>query len=233
MLVWLFAAWAQESCEYVTFAEIAAIEAPAVVVLGERHGFQPDLARAAKVVRSFDRRAPVTVALEAVHSKYQPVLDGFAEGKVEAVDLPALTRWDDDWGFPYAPYAPLVTASRFGAKVVGAGLDLGPRPEDRAVPLPPRYIDVLRPAMAGHTMPPEKEGGFVQAMAWRDFRIAEAAMNGWSGEGYLVVVTGRGHVEGGKGVAWQAQRMTQAPVHAFVLKPGPEPPCWEGDRLWR
>lgn len=231
---WLIAAaLAQDSCSYVGMADITSVPAPAVIVLGERHGFQPDLGRATRVARALQRSAPVTVALEAVHSRYQPILDDFARGKMEPSDLPALTSWEESWGFPYAPYEALVTGSRKGMKVVAAGLDLGPRPEDQAVPLPPRYMDVLKPAMAGHELPPESEGRFIQSMAWRDYRIAELALRGWSGQGYLVIVTGRGHVEGGKGVAWQAQRMTQVPVHGYVLKAGAEPPCWPGDQLWR
>ena len=30
-----------------------------------------------------------------------------------------------------------------------------------------------------------------------------------------------------------AERLTQAPVASFVLKPGKEPPCNPGDKLWR
>lgn len=231
---WLWSlAMAGEECQLVGFRDIVDVEAPAVIVLGERHGFQPDLARAMHVVRTLDKKAGVTVALEAVHSRYQPLLDQYAKGDMPSADLPELMKWTESWGFHWAPYAPLVTAADIGAAVVGAGLDLGPRPEDRSVPLPPRYLDVLAPAMGGHEIPPEKESEFIQAMAWRDYRIAELAIEGWSGQGYLVIVTGRGHVEGGKGVAWQAARMTQAPVSAYVLKPGPDAPCWPEDRLWR
>lgn len=230
---WLAAALAQDACTYVGMSDITSVSAPAVIVLGERHGFQPDLGRASRVAHALQRRGPVTVALEAVHARFQPILDDFARGRMEPSDLPELMSWEDSWGFPYAPYQPLVTGSRAGMKVVAAGLDLGPRPDDQPVPLPPRYMEILRPAMGDHTIPPESEGRFVQAMAWRDYRIAEIALSAWSGQGYLVIVTGRGHVEGGKGVAWQAQRMTQVPVQGYVLKAGPDAPCWPGDQLWR
>jgi hypothetical protein len=39
-----------------------------------------------------------------------------------------------------------------------------------------------------HPLPPGEEGRFVQAMAWRDFRIAQLALQGWDGKGRLVVV---------------------------------------------
>lgn len=235
LALWIAGAWAQGACSYVGFADVVAPAAPAVIVLGERHGYQPDLGRAGKVVRALSERAPVRVALEAVHHKYQGVLDAFAHGQIDVSDLPARLEWTDSWGFAYRPYAALVEAAERlpNATVIGAGLDLGPKPDDANVPLPSRYMDLLRPAMGGHPIPLEQEGSFVQAMAWRDYGIASAALQGWDGQGYLVILTGRGHVEGGKGVAWQAGHLTQVPVSAFVLAPGKEPPCLSGDQLWR
>ncbi len=222
------------SCTWVGFRDVVDVPAPAVIVLGERHGTQPDLNRAAKVVRKLARQAPVSVALEAVHHRFQPILDRYAQDKVEAGDLPALLDWDDSWGFAWRPYAALVTASDLdGVGVIAAGLDLGKKPEEAEIPIPPRYMDLLRPAMGDHPMPASMEPRFVQSMAWRDHEIARRGVEGWDGSGYLVIVTGRGHVEGSKGVGWQAALQTQAPVHAFVLKAGKEPPCYAGDRLWK
>jgi uncharacterized iron-regulated protein len=229
---WMVAAALAGECEVVGFGEVVDVESPSVLVLGERHGMQPDMNRALKVTRRFAREGEVTLALEAVHHRFQGVLDGYARREVQPEELPTMLDWESSWGFPWAAYAPLVRASEDGAVVVAAGLDLGPRPEEQSVPLPPSYMDLLRPAMAGHPLPPGEEGRFVQAMAWRDFRIAQLALEGWDGKGRLVVVTGRGHVEGGKGVAWQLQRMTSVPVHAAVLARSGEPPCYAGDRLW-
>lgn len=219
-------------CETVSFRDVIDVEAPAVIVLGERHGHQPDLRRAGRVVSRLARTAPVQVGIEAVHQRYQPVLDAFAAGRADASDLPELMDWEGSWGFRWRPYQPVVTAAVDGATVRAAGLDLGPMPEDAQVPIPPAYFDILRDAMAGHEMDPSMASGFVAAMAWRDHRIAALSAEGWSGEGYLVIVTGRGHVEGGKGVNWQVQRMVDAPVHSFVLAKGPNPPCHPGDKLW-
>ena len=116
--------------------------------------------------------------------------------------------------------------------VVAAGLDLGKRPEGRTTPIPNGYINILRDAFGEHEMPIELESQFVQSMAWRDFGIAEAAITGWDQKGYLVILTGRGHVEGGKGVQWQAQRMVSVPVHGFTLA-WASPPCYPGDRVWK
>lgn len=222
-----------DGCEVLRFRDVVDVEAPAVLVLGERHGHQPDLRRAMRVVAHLAKRDRVTVALEAVHHERQPVLDKFAAGRLEVSDLPGLLDWDDMWGFRWRPYENLVSAAVIEVDVVAAGLTLGPKPEDETVTVPPRYLDVLRPAMGGHEVPADMEQRFVESMTWRDTGIARAAAEGWNGQGYLVVVTGRGHVEGGKGVNWQLQRRVSAPVHSVVLAPGGEPPCWDGDRVWR
>lgn len=235
LLPWLLstALAAEPACTYVKLDDIVDRPAPAVVVLGERHGSRKDLGRALAVARRLKARGKVTVALEAVHRSHQGVLDAFAAGKVDADALEAELDWDRSWGFAYRAYEPLVTASEEDMKVVGVGVDLGPKPDDVQIPLPPRYVDLLRPAMGGHEVPLDQEQHFVEAMAWRDHALAKAALDAWDGEGFLVLVVGRGHVEGGKGTVWQAQRLTEAPVEGFVLAPGVDPPCHPGDRLWR
>lgn len=237
MAWWLLAGVASAlagDCETIRFPDLVDIEPPAVIVLGERHGVRRDLGRATRVVRVLASQAPVRVALEAVHRRFQPVLDRYGADTLEVGDLPALLDWEDSWGFAWRPYAPLVTAADLvDVEVVGAGLDLGPKPDDVEIPLPPRYVDILRPAMGDHPIPLGMEARFVQAMAWRDHGIAAAAVEGWDARGYLVIVTGRGHVEGGKGVAWQVAQMVDVPVHSAVLAWGGDPPCHPGDRIWR
>jgi hypothetical protein len=48
-----------------------------------------------------------------------------------------------------------------------------------------------------------------------------------------VIVTGRGHVEGGKGVPWQVgQLLPDARVESFVLAWG-QAPCHPGDQAYK
>ena len=231
---WLATAMVGDTqCEVVSLRDVLAVTAPAVLVLGERHGTQPDLHRAATIVHRLLADAPVTVALESVDGSKQSVLDEFANQRVSWDELPTALDWESSWGFRWRPYAPLVTASARGAKVVAAGLPLGAPPEGADVTVPTGYFRVLEGAMAGHPVPPASERDFVRSMAWRDQRIAEQALAGWDGQGFLVIVTGRGHVEGGKGVAWQIDRRTEVPVSSFVLAWGGDPPCFAGDKVWR
>ena len=218
-------------CDVIGGTDVLAVDPPAILVLGERHGTQPDLWRANRVVRRLSRRGSVTLAIEAVHTRYQPVLDRYARGEVDATALPAQLEWESSWGFPWGPYASLVTAARRGVHVVAAGLDLGPAPTEGTFGIPEGYASILEDSMADHPVPKGLEDGFVRSMAWRDYSIATNAVHGWDGQGYLVILTGRGHVEGGKGVAWQAQALSHANVASFLLA-WAHPACYAGDRVW-
>ncbi|MBW1877501.1 MAG: ChaN family lipoprotein [Deltaproteobacteria bacterium] len=224
------AAW---ECESVGMGDVLSVVPPAVIVLGERHGTQPDLRRATRIVKNLSRHAPTTLALEAVRHEQQPVLDRYAKGEVEAVDLPEALHWDEGGGFPYEPYRGLVSAADYGVRVVGVGREDNAAPNDVDFPVPAGYMPILRDAMAGHEMPLAMQSRFVRTMAWLDYQMAESAVEAWDGRGYLVIVVGRGHVEGGKGVAWQAGLAVEEAVHGFVLAWGGDPPCYRGDRLWK
>lgn len=231
MLVLWFAlsASAADACTPVGLGRALSEPAPAVLVLGERKGTQPDLARAERVVRRLARKGAVTLALESVHRAQQPVLDRYARGELAPSDLPGLLGWKSHWGFDWAPYQDLVTAAVDGVTVAAVGLDVEARPpEDAEVQVPPGYTHVLHDAMGQHAMPPRLSMDFASWMAWRDRSIAEAALQAWNGEGYLVILADRLHVEGGKGIAWQAERLTEVPVRALLL--ADEGACYPGDR---
>lgn len=225
------AALAQEPCAKVGMGHVMSLPAPAVVVLGERKATQPDLVRAHRIVGRLAARAPVTLALEAVDRSVQPVLDEVASTR-DIEGLEDKLAFHEHWGFGYAPYAPLVERAALGVKVVGVGLPRGPRPADVPVPLPPGYMHVLRDGMGEQEVPTELESRFVQMVAYRDHSIASRAIGSWSGEGYLVILADRLHVEGNKGIQWQAQRMTAAPVHAFLLADAGAA-CYPGDQILR
>ncbi len=236
MLFWMAAAFAH-TCEDITLDELVEQPAPAVIVLGERHGHKSDMKRAWHVVKGLlDSDQPVTLAMEAVHEDNQPVLDAFEKREFGKGKLPKQLDWKETWGFPWKPYKKLVASSRKGVRVVAAGLELGPKPEDREIEVPEGYDAFLMEIMGAHahTMEPEMKARFSTSMAWRDFRIAELAAEGWSGEGYLVILTGRGHIEGGMGTTWQLPKLEQVgdtPVVSAVLD-HETARCLEGDRVW-
>ena len=138
--------------------------------------------------------------------------------------------WENAWGFPFEPYAGLLETADDGAKLVAIGQDYVLRPVDATVTVPPGYIHVLADAMGDAPVPVELEGTMAQTVAWADLRLAQAALGAWDGEGALVMVVDRFHVEGGLGVQWQAKTLTDKPVVAAMLANG-ESRCYPGDRL--
>jgi hypothetical protein len=196
------------------------VQAPAVVILGERHGDRGDLRRAGEVVRALRERAPVTLAVEALDTSHQGAIEAWAEEERGLCRLKRVTDWKEDWGYPFRTYRPLLREARRGATLVAAGLPIGPAPDGVEIEIPEGYAAALAGAMAAHgDMPPEMLDRFTRSMAWRDLQIGTAGVDGWTGEGVLVIVTGRGHVEGGRGTAWQLERLLDVPVHEAILDP--------------
>lgn len=220
------------TCERVSLADVADVTAPAVIVLGERKGVWPDLIRAERLVRKLKATGPVTLAIEAVRAEQQPVIDQLSAGTIGLADVPGLTNWTQTWGAPYEGYTGLFDLSRDGVKVRAIGVPVQLRPDDAVVPLPPAYLHILLDAVGEHAVPVDLEPTFLQTMAWRDHRLAANAIEAWDGNGVLVILADRLHVEGGKGVSWQAQQLTEHPVGAALLADA-RTPCYAGDRIWQ
>lgn len=231
--MWWMALAAAHTCEDISLEEVVAQAGPAVVVLGERHGSKVDMKRALQVVRALSEKGPVTLAMEAVHESNAGTIEAFAAGEFGAGKLPSKLHWKDTWGHDYKPYKKLLLSSRDGVKIVAAGLELGPKPDDREVPIPDGYKAFMADSIRGHAhaMSDEIRERFHISMAWRDFRIGELAAEGWDGQGYLVVLTGKGHVEGGMGTNWQLAEMVDAPISSVVLHHDGAR-CLDGDRVW-
>lgn len=214
--------------------EVSASGEPAVLLLGERHGDRGDLRVAHRVLRALAQRGEVTLALEAVHEDHQPVLDAYRAGEGGVRRLRRALHWDQSWGYRWGPYRRLLKLGRRDVALVAAGLTLGPAPEGREVPLPDGYAEELAEVMAAHGMPqdPAVQARFARSMAWRDLRIGELAVEGWSRRGTLVVLTGRGHVQGGRGTEWQLRSRGESRISSALLGLTEEP-CGGDDRVLR
>lgn len=231
--MWLW--WAVSSaeaagCTKVSVADLAAAPSPSVLVLGERRGTLPDLARAAKIVARLAARGKVTVALQAVAAEHQAELDAYAEGRTPIEVLPAALDWEDTWGFPFEAYAKVFALRGPNVRFVGLGAPVTLKPKDAVFPLPPGYIGVLADPMGDSPVPGQLETTTVETVAWTDHSLAQRALGAWDGAGVLVVLVDRLHVEGGLGVQWQAERLASVPVGAALLADG-ESRCYPGDRL--
>lgn len=219
---------ADDSC-FVEADDLLAIEAPAVLVLGERPGTQPDLTRAARIVRGLARQGPVTLGLQVVPSASQATLDAFQAGDLPLEDIPSAMSWASPW--PWTAYRGLVSlGSRDAIELVALGPDESPPPAAGGdLPLPSDYADWL--FSDGDAMPEPLQSRIARQMAWTDYRIAERAIFGWGGEGYLVLLVDRTRVDSARGVAWQARRLTGEAVHDAALAWGAAD-CGES-RIWK
>lgn len=208
------------ACTPTTREQLAAVEGPAILVLGERHGDRRELKQAAKIVKALARTTPVTVALEAVAESQQGVVDRLERGELRARQVEAAADWEQTWGHLFAAYRPLLALD--GVDFVAAGPPLGEALDDAAeIPVPEAYDDKLQHVAIAHGMSADEVSDFSRKMAWRDLRIASLAVDGWSGEGVLVVVAGRGHVAEGLGIPWQLEQgLSDAPWTSALLGPG-------------
>ena len=221
---WVSVGWA---CEPVTLDKIA-VAPGTVTVLGERHGRVEDLDRARELLEAAARQGPVTLALEAVSADHQGVLDELTAGRIPPRRVRRLTNWSERWGYPFRPYKGLLKVE--GVRFVAAGPKLGPKPANAEVRVPQTYEERFASVAAAHHHGggPEATRRFAEAMAWRDLRIAELALAGWDADSALVVIAGRGHVQGGLGITWQLDEgLTDAAHQRVLLAPSRE--CEAGD----
>jgi len=219
-------------CQLTSLGQLAATPPPAVFVLGERRGTSPDQARAYKLAKKLAKAGPVTLALQAVHTEQQGVLDGWAQGQVPDEQLGAQLQVFDRWGTAPDRYAKLVRGHSVGLQVVAAGVDPTHPPDGVIAPQPPGYVHLLSGTMGDSPVPVELEGRFASMVAYTDHRVAARAVEAWDGKGYLVILADRLHVEGGKGIGWQAGLLTPAPVKT-VLMTRSDSPCYDADLYLR
>ncbi len=223
---WLSIGWA---CEPVVLEEVS-VAPGTVTVLGERHGRREDLGRARFLVEeAAEEHGLVTVALEAVGAEHQGVLDRLSAGEIRPGRVRRLVDWSESWGYPFRPYKQVLRIP--GVRFVAAGPELGPKPEDVEIPVPDAYEKRLAEVARAHHHggdDPDAVRRFAEAMAWRDHQIAKLSVDGWDPSTPLVVLTGRGHVQGGLGVTWQLDAGLSEADHQRVLL-APSARCEAGD----
>jgi len=234
-MLWVFFAWtaiADDACSTATLRDVLKIPEPAVIVLGERHGAEPDMARALRVIRRLHVNSQnVTLATDMVHRDQQSAFDSYASGDESVEYLAEDLSWNDRTGFPFAPYGRLFRTTRYGVSLVAVGASpIGPPPERRP-PIPQGYANWVASAIPNNTLAFGMDTRIARTLAWTDFQIAEHALLEWNNSGYLVILTERARVEGGMGVQWQAAQLTDIPVHSFILS-WSQAYCTAGDKVW-
>ncbi len=225
---------APTDCQAVGLTDLAAVPAPAILVLGETPGEPDDLRRAYKLVRALRGRDRVTVGLQAIHQDYQGALQGMV---ADAPDLGALdetVQWSAHWPWSSAGYRGVLT---MGLTDVAGGVQLTALGGDEIPPrgaevgsVPEGYAERLQSISDG-TLTGSMAARVARARSWSDSRMAERALEAWGGEGYLVVIVDRTRVAGPGGVDWQLERRASQSVHAVVLD-WSDADCMEGEKQW-
>lgn len=187
------------------------------VLVGEKHDNVEHHAFEAQVVAAVGARGPRPVVMEHFREKAQPALDAFGQvQKNETSRLPSLVGWDEGWG-PFAPFEPIFAAALAHRMPIVAGsfdrIDvrlLKAHPE-QAIPAPiaarisavtfddaqeKSLVDELFAAHCGHL-----PGDFLAPMAMvQHARDALFATKMQAGEGGAVLLAGKGHTRGDRGV---------------------------------
>ncbi|MEN0064961.1 MAG: hypothetical protein AAGA48_22640 [Myxococcota bacterium] len=238
-----FAAWlvfslspsaeAKPSCPSASLGSLTAQPAPGILVLGERPGVRKDAAKAKRVIQSLAKRGPVTMGVEFIEARRQSVVDKLSAGRVSLDALPNALAFEDD-GHTFSVYRRILALPERidNLSLVALGQPFLVRPADTAVPMPPGYTMVLTDAMGESPVPPELESRTVQMVAFHDRRLAQTALDSWTGEGWLVLLVDRTWVQGGLGVAWQLQRLTDVPVRSALLA-NAKSDCYPDDLILR
>ena len=233
-LLWTALAFADDACREITLSDIAAVPEPAIIVLGERRGAQPDLSRAKRVIQRLQKTAegPVMLATDIVHHSVQKQFDDYERGAIRYESLEQQLQWPEQTSVSFAPYGQLFKQIENGLTVKAVGIDLvGPPDSNIRPPVPAVYPSIVSAAIADDALPFGLDGRIAEIMAYWDFQVANRAANEWNGQGYLVILTERARVESGGGVPWQLVQAGKRKVYSFILS-WSEPFCDEGDNVW-
>lgn len=219
------------ACEKVRIGALTSQAAPGVLFLGERHASRRDLARAKRIVKKLAKQGPVTLALEPIWAGSQRPLDRLQNKRLRFDRLAEAVRWSDHFAWSFDPYVPLLSLyEEPNVRLVAVGHEVELPPADAAVTVPPGYASVLADATGDGPVPPALSEQLAQTVAWHDRRVAQAAIDAWDGQGWLVVLVDRTWIEGGLGMPWQAAQLTPAPVHAALLADAGTR-CYAGDQV--
>lgn len=78
-----------------------------VVLLGDFHALQQSQRSHLRILKSLDRSREVVVAVECVESKFQNSLDRLMQAEIPDDEFLKVTRWHENWGFPWDHYKPI------------------------------------------------------------------------------------------------------------------------------
>ena len=104
-----------------------------VILLGDYHTLPASQRYAARLLEHMVRsNTAVALGLEAILSSDQRHLDAWQQNRISEQQLRQALRFDEEWGYEWAPVLELLLAARSNGVAV-YGLDCGPRSNLRAI----------------------------------------------------------------------------------------------------
>ena len=106
--------------------------AASILLVGDYHALDASQRYAASLIEQLAAQRRVVVAVEAVLSRDQSILDSWWRREIDAQELRARLRFDHDWGYGWEPFLDLLVAARDHAEGI-YGLDCTPRHDMRRI----------------------------------------------------------------------------------------------------
>lgn len=104
-----------------------------ILLVGDYHALAGSQTFAAELVEQLSReRRPVILALEVVFARDQSILDRWFRGELDDDQLRSALRYDQEWGYDWAPFVQMLRRARKCAAAV-CGIDCGLRGRMRRI----------------------------------------------------------------------------------------------------
>ncbi len=123
-----------------SFALESMIASASLILVGDYHALpacQNFVANLMKTCAEI-KHVPVVLAVEAIFSRHQHILDEWWDGQISEQELRERIRFDLDWGYEWTPFYELLSTAREHAEAV-FGLDCMPREDLRRIRIRDRH----------------------------------------------------------------------------------------------
>ncbi len=214
------------------------------IVVGESHGTPFDHQVQYEIYEGLVEvdPEPVALGLEMMEYRFQDAVDAYVAGDIDEVQMLRDVKWDERWGVDEELYAPMWRLAREERQPVVAlnarrelvsevgevgieGLDAGQRGELPEIDTDDQaYREHLRSIFAAHGAGDDDEAldRFFEAQLVWDETMAQQAfefVDERDDVSQMVILTGRGHMEGGFGIPPRLVRRGASEASVVTIVP--------------
>ncbi len=108
------------------------MSAASILLVGDYHALHASQRYTASLIEQLAAKRRVILAVEAVLSRDQSIVDSWWRREIDAQELRTRLRFDHDWGYAWEPFYDLLVAARDHAEGI-YGLDCMPRHDMRRI----------------------------------------------------------------------------------------------------